>query len=472
MLGPLIAAAAPESPTPTPGAATTVIALPPLTPAEQADQLLADGPKGALRLGFGRPLPSDQQPGTAPLRWRPSADGGRVATLRLTSPGAAGLRAALWVQGLPDAARLSVGAPGMTEPRTLPGALINASLRGDRAASAEDAPVFWTPLVAGDSLLIAIKLPPGAADPDQVRLTLPRLTHLVRLPGAPADGAAADKTDPVTDPACRPDLDRPSRASALLLYTDATGACSGVLVQAADPADGAAANLLGAHHCFNDQPRASSIEAWFHLRAASCGGPPLAPAVVSGGADLIGAVKSTDTSLLRLRQPPPAGTTAVEPTADLPPLGSPVIGVHHPDAGAQRLAIGTVTGHGNCFEANYCGPDADPAGIHYLLVSWTRGATTGGSSGSGLFLANGRLVGVLAGGLGESGEAEEVGGSDDYGRLDMVGRGGNACSQTDADGGDIARLENLWRARSASSRSIVLRRPPATTAPPNLDFQP
>jgi hypothetical protein len=64
MLGPLIAAAAPESPTPTPGAVTTVIALPPLTPAEQADQLLADGPKGALRLGFGRPLPSDQHPGT------------------------------------------------------------------------------------------------------------------------------------------------------------------------------------------------------------------------------------------------------------------------------------------------------------------------------------------------------------------------------------------------------------------------
>jgi len=231
-----------------------------------------------------RPLPSDQQLGTAPLRWRPSADGGRVATLRLTSPGAAGLRAALRVQGLPDAAQLSVGAPGITEPRTLPGALINASLRGDHAGSAgaEDAPVFWTPLAAGDSLLIAIKLPPGAADPDQVRLSLPRLTHLVRLPGASADGAAADKTDSATDPACRPDLDRPIRASALLLYTDpngATGACSGVLVHAADPSDRPEPKLLSAYHCLNDQPRASSIEAWFHLRAASC-----------GGADLIGAV--------------------------------------------------------------------------------------------------------------------------------------------------------------------------------------
>ncbi len=424
-LGPLVAAAAPESPTPTPGAATTVIALPPLTPDEQADQLREAGPKGAPHLGFGRPLPSDQHPGTAPLRWRPSADGGRVARLRLTSPGAAGLRAALRVQGLPDAAQLSVGAPGATEPRTLPGALINASLRGERAASDGDAPVFWTPLVAGDSLLIAIRLSPGAADPDQLRLTLPRLTHLVRLPGAPADGAAGNITDTASDPACRPDLDRPSRASALLLYTDpngATGACSGVMVQAADPADGAAANLLSAHHCLNDQPRASSIEAWFHLRAASCGGPPLTPAVVSGGADLIRAIKTTDTSLLRLRQPPPAGATAVEPTADLPPLGSPVIGVHHPDAGAQRLAIGTVTGHGNCFEANYCGPNADPAGIHYLLVSWTRGATNGGSSGSGLFLADGRLVGVLSGGLDEAGEADEVGGSDDYGRVGLTGR--------------------------------------------------
>ena len=71
-----------------------------------------------------------------------------------------------------------------------------------------------------------------------------------------------------------------------------------------------------------------------------------------------------------------------------------------------------MAGHLHCEAVAYCGADADPAGVHYIRVAWSHGATEAGSSGSGLFLEDGRLVGVLSGGLNGCGEAEGV---DDYG---------------------------------------------------------
>jgi lysyl endopeptidase len=70
-----------------------------------------------------------------------------------------------------------------------------------------------------------------------------------------------------------------------------------------------------------------------------------------------------------------------------------------------------VAGQLHCEAVAYCGADAEPDGVHYLRVAWSRGATEAGSSGSGLFLADGRLVGMLSGGFSGCGEAEGV---DDY----------------------------------------------------------
>ena len=68
----------------------------------------------------------------------------------------------------------------------------------------------------------------------------------------------------------------------------------------------------------------------------------------------------------------------------------------------------------NCEAVAYCGADADPDGLHFSRVAWSRGATEAGSSGSGLFLAVARMVGVLSGGFSGCGEAE---GEDNCGGL-------------------------------------------------------
>jgi hypothetical protein len=208
----------------------------------------------------------------------------------------------------------------------------------------------------------------------------------------------------------------------MLLYTDErgrTGACTGTLLNDMDPTTHIP-YALTAHHCVADQIRASSIEAvWFH-RAHSCGGPGETARSVPGGADLLYAAKTTDTSLLRLRRPPPAGAVFSGWTTAGPELGAAVIGVFQPRGGRQAVAFGRLASYEHCEEAHYCGEDADPDGLQYLRVDWERGATEPGTSGSGLFLPSGELIGTLSGGFGN---CERPRGPDDYGRFDLPYQG-------------------------------------------------
>lgn len=71
---------------------------------------------------------------------------------------------------------------------------------------------------------------------------------------------------------------------------------------------------------------------------------------------------------------------------DVPGIGEQVFGVHHPNGAVKKLSVphpgfATVTGSGSLF-INV------PSNFH----------VSGGSSGSGLFDAAGRIVGVLSDG--------------------------------------------------------------------------
>ncbi|WP_200240374.1 trypsin-like serine peptidase [Thiohalocapsa halophila] len=370
---------------------------------------------GALRLGFGREIPADQLPAPDALPWRRTDDGRHALTLILRAPDARGLRVALRPQHLPDTAELRFSGPGSAARHTLDGALVNASLAAD-AAAGPDAPLFWSPLIAGDALLLEITLPAGA-DPHPARLGLPAVSHLARLPGEPPADAAA--TAEATDPACHPDWDRQSRAATLLLYTHphgATGACTGTLVADDDSATDIP-YVLTAQHCFPDQGRASSIEGFWFLRAETCGGPVGAGDSVPGGADVLYLAQSTDTALLRLRQPPPADAAFVHAQPILPAIGLKTSTLHHPFAGPQELGRATVSEYKTCIEVDWCGEDADPAAIGYVRVERRSGATEPGSSGAGLFNAERRLLGTNLGGS-AAGEFEY------YGRFDAPYRDG------------------------------------------------
>ena len=371
---------------------------------------------GALRLGFGRQIPAEQLPAPDALPWRLTADGRPVLRLHVRAPGARGLRVALRPRGLPDAAELrfsgAVGALALEEPKILAGALINASLAAD-AADGSAEPLFWSPLIAGDALQLDLKLPAGT-DPQQVRLGLPAVSHIARLPGeAPADAALSQPGG--TDPACHADWDSQSRATTLLLYSlpdGGTGACTGTLVADADP-DTEIPYILTAQHCFPGQARASSIDSRWLVRAETCGGPVGTGKSVPGGADILYSEQSTDTALLRLRQPPPIGVAFARIKPELPSIGAQTTGIHHPRAAPQRLSTARVSDYKTCIEVDWCGDDADPTAIGYVKVDRNTGGTSPGSSGSALFDARGYVVGTNLGGS----DAEQF---DYYGRIDTA----------------------------------------------------
>jgi len=129
-----------------------------------------------------------------------------------------------------------------------------------------------------------------------------------------------------------------------------------------------------------------------------------------------------DSSWLRMRHTPPEGVAFAPWSTTLPLEGEPVVSVHHPRADRQKRAAGVFKDYLHCEDANDCGEDADPDGIHDLSVAWTEGVTDAGSSGSGLFLAStGELIGVLSGGL--SG-CEHPEGDDDDGWFGLAYREG------------------------------------------------
>jgi len=283
--------------------------------------------------------------------------------VRLTSPGALGLRLAVRIAGLSDTATLRVFSADGVAVADIAGRAIHASVQSNHAggATGEAAETYWLPLVAGDSLTLAITRPAGV-DPQAVRVTLARLSHFVQWPFADTEDGAAGVPSCREAVGCHPKWDAASRATALLIHTDQagdSGACTGVLLNDADPAT-RIPYLLTACHCVADQTRASSLEAYFFHRARSCGGPLEPPQAVSGGADLLSAGAPTDTSFLRLRAPPPAGAVLLGWSATPPPIGTAVAGIHHPRGAPQEIALGTVTGRRHCAEVGACAGEGPP----------------------------------------------------------------------------------------------------------------
>lgn len=396
--------------------ATIRLRLPPLSSDERREQLRIQSGDGPLRLGFGRTLAdfAAAQDAAQAAFWHETHGGRHLLAWQVRSPGAVGLRLALSARHLPDDTRFWVSGPDQPAGPPMSGADINAGIRRNlNSNSAEDtARLIWLPLVVGDTLLLTAEFPAGVR-PQGTAVQPVHIAHLFRLPFLAESRDVLALSDDATGPRCAKDWGAPSRATTLLLYTHpdgATGACTGTLLNDADP-DTYIPYVLSAQHCFPDQVRASSIESLWFARSETCGGDPSTYATVSGGADVLYLAQSTDTALLRLRRPPPAGAVFAGWKPVLPGIGTETVGVHHPLAGAQHRSTATVGEYKTCVEVDWCGDNADPQAIGYIKVDRWIGGTKPGSSGSGLYNAAGQLIGTNLGGS----DAEHF---DYYGRFD------------------------------------------------------
>ena len=384
--------------------------------------------KGApLKVGFGRDIPDlASTTGTgAALQWERNPDGTLTAAVSVTSATAASVRAALRVENLPANATVRFQAPNDAEVFEVSGAEIAATLARNAASGddSEAASLYWSPLIEGETIVVEVELPPRTR-PLDVSVAIPHVAHLVTSAAKSFEIATAKSAACEVDVMCSASPNTAQmNAVARMLFAEGTSMflCTGTLLADQDPAS-TVPYFLSANHCVNTQASASSLTTlWFyHSTACDNAIPNPSRVQVAGGATLLYNSAVTDTSFMRLDNPPPAGALFAGWFAGAtPPIGTAATGLHHPGGDLLKISSGSITGYLDCTPpaaGQFTCNGATAASGTFYSNAWTSGVTEPGSSGSGLFRSDGKLVGQLYGGSGTCAAP----GDDIYGRFDVA----------------------------------------------------
>ena len=358
------------------------------------------------------------------LRWTRQSDGHWAAAISVKSIGAAGLRLGVVVTKLPDEALIRVYKNGQRDGAfQVYGRTINANLASGviegKLGQAER--TWWTPDMGADEVVLEISIP-AEKDGAEVRIALPRLSHIFRQPDAQANSTKLAQAGACNLDASCSDYAVERNAVAQIAFVRADGRsynCTGTLLN--NYRKDFTPYVVTANHCISNQAEANSIQTRWFYRTASCNSSNVNAASSQrlGGAKLLLATASTDSSLLQLNEMPPVGATyAGWDALGASIIGSNTYGLHHPFGELLKYSEGQVDAYGSCSleENNRIGCVTGDADRNWVRVLWQKGVTEAGSSGSGLF-SSGRLVGTLSGGNSQCGVA---GGSDYYGRFDKA----------------------------------------------------
>jgi hypothetical protein len=364
------------------------------------------------------------------LHWVTLADGSRVAAIQFTASGARALRLGLQVDQLPAGAWLRFRGATDTDAVVVTAAAIDAIQQLDAASGVQGAAarMYWGPDIEGPATTLELHLPAGSTS-DQVRLAIPQVSHLTRsarlslaAQGDTSEIGSAGACD--LDVMCSPEADAESRAVVRLEFTNngATFLCTGTLLN--DKPASRTPYVLTASHCISDRATASTLMTYWFFRAASCGSSPqMDPRAVSqhSGADLLSVTANTDTTLLRLRQAPPAGVVyAGSYFGSGVDVGASVFDVQNPAGDLQKISFGGIVGDFICPQGDGPCDASTAANATSYEVRWNGGVTEPGSSGSALFAAppgsnTDYVVGALHGGASSCRNPQ---GSDFFGRFD------------------------------------------------------
>lgn len=374
----------------------------PASPAEAGTALReANAQRGnkARQIGFARDLPATEQARLAQWQWTAVA-GGQAARLAVQSLGARGLRLEAVFAQVP---------PGL-----------EVRVRGNAEAEWAEWRVGgvgaqWSPVVFGDRILLEFFLPAGQ-NPADLRVTFPRLSHLLTGAADLAGNSFAAIGDADTcnlDATCNSTLTAAASAVAKMIFTElgSTYDCTGTVL--ADRGGSTTPYFYSANHCISTQTVASTLQTLWFYDSSVCNGLTLSSKYqrLTGGADLLYASTPLDVSFMRLRNVLPAGVTMAGWNANALTSNTTVTGVHHPAGDLKKYSQGRVNRTSVSFSSSL-GPLTE--------VIWSTGITEEGSSGSGLFTVdNGQYF--LRGGLYGGGSSCRSRTSPDvYSRLDLA----------------------------------------------------
>jgi PKD repeat protein len=343
--------------------------------------------------------------------------------VRITSPGAYSLNLGFTHYHMPDGGKLLV------YPANLDKSGDQSQLRTFTSAHNHASGQLWTPIVAGDDIVVEVQVP--NAKRGELVLDLTSVNHdyksLVKLVNEPKVGHISGACE--VDVVCADGNPYRDQIRSEAAYTvSGTDTCSGTLVN--NSANDHKMYFLTANHCSVGAAQAPSVVAYWNFQNSTCRTPGSSASGGAGNGSTAdfnsGAIyranyANSDFTLLEFDD-------AANPNHHLYWSGwdrrdqnySGAIGIHHPAVAEKRISISTSA-------TTYTGWSG--AGTDHLNVQWqaTGGVTEPGSSGSGLFSPEKRVIGQLHGGP-SSCSATGANRSDVYGRLFVSWTGGGTSS--------------------------------------------
>lgn len=353
--------------------------------AEDAQQL-AEGLKGPFRFGVNHA--ADLDPYNSGI-WSAPEHGMRIWRLRLRCPGALNMNLAFSEFAIPEGARVFV------HNRT--GQWLGAFTQASSAGHAE----MGVDLLPGEELCVEYQEPVTVAG--QGRLRIGRVTHGYRAIGH--DQRDLNDSGPCNNNTICPEGDawQQEISSVAMIVVNGSGLCTGQLINNC-AADGTP-YFLTANHCLSGSPGSWVFR--FNWESPTCSPTTNGPTNQSiSGASLLTSNANSDVALLQLSSTPPASYNVYYSGWDATgetPTSSTVI--HHPSGDIKKISFDTDAPGQSTFLGAQC----------WHIYDWEDGTTEGGSSGSGLWNPDHRLIGQLYGG--EASCSNNV--NDHFGRFDL-----------------------------------------------------
>lgn len=400
-----------------------------LGPLAQSKQL--GDTTGPMLVGAGRDViaTGTRERTLQQLNWRAGEAGAQVAAISFTAEEAHGLRLGVRVGALPGSAMLRVYS--QARPDTvfqISGQEVLQRIERNRNAGdhSDAGRTWWTPDIGSAEVTLEIELPAGVPA-GALDIAVPRVSHIFAALEIPQEQEVVSKineSDPCNlDATCYDAYANQRNAVARMLFVNDDGltyACTGTLLS--DASGSGTPYFLSANHCISSQTAASTLQTDWFYRSPACNSRTLSSATTKryNGATLLYASSSTDTSFLRLNDAPPAGTffAGWDASAGAAATGTPVVGLHHPQADLLKISFGSVVGQSSCTSAGGTQVTCSGTSGNFYRVGWSQGTTQGGSSGSALFSSDGRYVmGTLYAGNAVCGVTTSA---DFYGRFDVA----------------------------------------------------
>ena len=368
------------------------------------------------QIGLSRPIPSEFQGDLAGLLtgdWVEVGDGSMVAAISIRSKGASALRIGFTAQVKTNVEirffNPNILAEETQEEATNQLRIVLEGYTNDDFVEVDakgEATLQWSPTIEGDSIALELRVQKTALP--NFSFEIEDISHIF----VPLHEALAHSPNSACNTAinvmCRVDTiplgkTLPSSVAKILVSsTKGTFLCSGSLIN--DTIESSTPYFLTARHCVSNLGEARSVELHWMFQTERCdGGKRRDPryTVTTGGGDLLRTRSEEDSTLLKLRKPPPSEAWFAGWSASRIAEKEWVFGIHHPRGMLKNYSLGLLRRYEKtdvCEDPNrrigcFTLPNA-------LKVPWGDGFSAGGSSGSPLFFKHypGYIIGVLSGG--------------------------------------------------------------------------